>query len=596
MIVSTVTWSERNVTLDGRPFRRDEWPQIVPFMDAMDRGEGRIIIGMMPPQRGKTLAAQLRLARNLAVSPRRQLWYSKTQVDSRSIADSKLGPLLASTAPVLRTLYTDPDRRGRNLTLKYHDSPVELLSADCVPHRNSRSGQEIFLDEAWQYEPRAIAEIMARGDSYRWRRQVNISTTASDVGHELEILWSASTRNEWHVACPHCGHVFVPRWSKEMFPVDEVLDADGRINVEASAPTCRMVTPCCHVETPWTQSTMRTMSDTSRGAGYRQTNPTPDPCIDGFTFSVLAADDWRLIARDWLRAVNAVRGGDKQPLREFHRKKLCKPWDDSRESQVSKTEIETGPYMLGDRWDQEATDERGRPMRFMFVDVQKNHFWGVIRSFSQDGRSRLVAFAKLLTEYDIAEFAERHSVLHGRWYETTMPNGQRVIVPETRVCLDAKYSPGGLVPRICSTHGFAMLRSYRRAAFKHSDGMMRIYDEGTLIDPMAGTFRQEIGAKRIFEFKFLGDACKDRIQILRDQKDDAGVAYWTAATDAPDEYRMQVNGEEKKKVYSNDGVSYEWRWKPVRKDNHALDCEAGIIALASMAGLLGDDSVHDPTL
>ena len=136
----------------------------------------------------------------------------------------------------------------------------------------------------------------------------------------------------------------------------------------------------------------------------------------------------------------------------------------------------------------------------MFVDVQKNHFWGVIRSFSQDGRSRLVAFAKLLTEYDIAEFAERHNVLHGRWVETTMPNGQRVIVPETRVALDAKYSPGGLVPRICSTHGFAMLRSYRRQAFKHADGMMRIYDEGTLIDPMAGTFRQEIGAKRISEF------------------------------------------------------------------------------------------------
>ena len=137
-------------------------------------------------------------------------------------------------------------------------------------------------------------------------------------------------------------------------------------------------------------------------------------------------------------------------------------------------------------------------------------------------------------------------------------------------------------------------RSFKRHSFKHGDGIHRIYDEGTLIDPMAGTFRQEIGAKRVWEWKFVADACKDRIAILREQKDASGVAYWTGAADSPDEYRMQVNGEEKRKVFAPDGVSYEWRWKPVRRDNHALDCEAGIIAMASMAGLLGDDGIGQP--
>ena len=80
--VSTATWAERNVTLDGRAFRREEWPQVIPFLDALDAGVGKTVIGMMPPQRGKTLAAQLHLARNVAVSPRRALWYSKTAVDS----------------------------------------------------------------------------------------------------------------------------------------------------------------------------------------------------------------------------------------------------------------------------------------------------------------------------------------------------------------------------------------------------------------------------------------------------------------------------------------------------------------------------------
>ena len=115
MIVSTCTWAERNVSLDGRPFRREEWPQIVPLMDAMDRGEGKTIIGMMPPQRGKTLAAQLRLARNVAVSPRRQLWYSKTSIDARSVSDAKLGPLMSTALGVVRVRYNQPDARGREI-------------------------------------------------------------------------------------------------------------------------------------------------------------------------------------------------------------------------------------------------------------------------------------------------------------------------------------------------------------------------------------------------------------------------------------------------------------------------------------------------
>ena len=72
---STATWAERNVTLDGRPFRREEWPQIVDFLDALDTGTGKTLIAMMPPQRGKTLAAQLHLARNVAMRVEQELKY-----------------------------------------------------------------------------------------------------------------------------------------------------------------------------------------------------------------------------------------------------------------------------------------------------------------------------------------------------------------------------------------------------------------------------------------------------------------------------------------------------------------------------------------
>ncbi|MEY3275177.1 MAG: Verrucomicrobia phage, partial [Verrucomicrobiota bacterium] len=329
-LIGTLDWAEANVTLDGRPFRRGDWPQIVPAVEAMDRGTGRTVILMMPPQRGKTLAGQLRLARNLAVSPRRQLWYSKTHNDARSVSDSKLGPLLKACPGVQRVTYTDPDARGRGLLFRFHNSPVELLSADVVAHRNSRSGQELYLDEAWQYEPRAIAEIYARGESYRWRRQVNIMSTAPDRGHEFDVLWESSSRNEWHVACPHCGHVFAPVWSRDQFVWEESLEDDGRINVEASAPTVRLKPPCCGVVTAWSPAICKAMNDPARGAGYKPLNATPDPSVDGFRFNVLATDDWAKFAREWMRAMNAMRAGDRQPMREVRLKKLCIPWDEAR--------------------------------------------------------------------------------------------------------------------------------------------------------------------------------------------------------------------------------------------------------------------------
>lgn len=587
-LIGTLDWAEANVTLDGRPFRRGDWPQIVPAVEAMDRGTGRTIILMMPPQRGKTLAGQLRLARNLAVSPRRQLWYSKTHNDARSVSDSKLGPLLKACPAVQRVTYTDPDARGRGLLFRFHNSPVELLSADVVAHRNSRSGQELYLDEAWQYEPRAIAEIYARGESYRWRRQVNIMSTAPDRGHEFDVLWESSSRNEWHVACPHCGHVFAPVWSRDHFVWEESLEDDGRINVEASAPTVRLKSPCCGVVTAWSPAICKAMNDPQRGAGYKPLNVTPDPSVDGFRFNVLATDDWAKFAREWMRAMNAMRAGDRQPMREVRLKKLCIPWDEARDVGANKIDAPVGNYRFGDAWPDEAKDEDGTPWRFAFVDVQKTHFWAVVRAFSRDGRSRLVAFDKLLSEHDVVDFVRRHGVMFGQWYEHQDVDGRWKLVPRSRVVLDTNYNPG-LVQRICSAHGFNMLSSYKRQAFKHADKTLRIYDEGQLVDPMQGTARQGEG-RNVWLFRFVGDACKDRLEILRSQTGADGNPTWSVPTDVPMEYRRQLNAEEKRQVRRPDG-SWEYRWVRGPKDNHALDCEAGIIALASMKGLFGEDWV-----
>jgi len=590
--VGTLTWAERNVLLDGRPFRRVEWPQIVDFVEALDSGEGKTIIAMMPPQRGKTLAAQLHLARNVAVSPRRALWYSRTSVDARSLSDAKLRPLLGACDGVRRVTYTDPDARGRGMLFRFHNGPVELLSAEVEAHRNGRSGQTLYLDEAWQYPERAIAEIFKRADSYRWQRQHVITTTAPDEGHELDVLWRSGTRHEWHVACPHCGHAFVPQWGAEMFPVEQVANEGGLLNVGRTAESVRMVPPCCRVPTQWSLAIQRAMNDRARGAGYRRDNEDGRPDVIGYRFNALAVDSWESVAAEWATAMNAMRSGDPSLMREFRIKRLCIPWSAEAGAVASDAKLEVGPYRLGEQWDDEAKDAEGRPYRFLTVDVQRNHFWAVVRSWARDGRSRLVARSKLLTSHEIAAFAEANGVPFGRWFEHRMPNGQDVVTCESRVFLDSGNTFEGLVTRICADHGFHCMRGFKRRAFKHADGLHRIYDEGKLLDPMMGLQRSGFG-KRIWEWFFVGDAAKDRMELLRQQTGPDGVPLWTASEDHGSEYAKQMAAEVKAKKFGADGMTYSWQWVRAKRDNHFFDCEVMQIVAASMARLIGDDTLTD---
>ena len=579
---STATWAERNVTLDGRPFRREEWPQIVDFLDALDAGTGKTLIAMMPPQRGKTLAAQLHLARNVAMSPRRTVWYSRTSVDSRSLSDAKLKPLLDGTEAIRRVRPTDPDARGRGLLFRFPGAPVELLSAEVEAHRNGRSGQTLYLDEAWQYPERAIAEIFKRADSYGWRRQHVITTTAPDKGHELDILWESSTCHEWHLACPSCGFAFVPRWGQEMFPLEQIADEGKRLNVAKTAQTVRCKPPCGCAPIEWTPAIQRAMNDRSRGAGYRRTNANSLPDVVGFRFNSLSTDPWPSVAAEWATAMNAMRAGDPSMMREFKLKRLCEAWASDRSEGMEPPQIEIGPYNIGDPWADEAKDADGNPYRFLTVDVQRNHFWAVVRAWARDGRSRLVDRAKLLTSHEIESMAKQHGVMFGRFFA----DHSNVVTCESRVFLDSKYNTSNVF-RMCADHGFHAVNSQPRKNFKHHDGIWRIYDEGRFVDPMVG--ERSAYRKLVLNFHFSGDSAKDRLEVLRSQTGSDDLPMWTAAMDHGHEYARQMSAEAKVKVFKADGVTYSFRWKMLDKDNHYFDCEVMQILAASMAGLIGDD-------
>ena len=191
------------------------------------------------------------------------------------------------------------------------------------------------------------------------------------------------------------------------------------------------------------------------------------------------------------------------------------------------------------------------------MDVQRNHFWGVVRSWAADGRSRLVARAKLLTVPEVEAFADEHGVLRGQWWESLGVNGLPVVTCESRVFVDSKFNTQEVF-RICSESGFHAVNSYTRRSYKHSDGVHRIYSEPHVIDSYIG-IRREGSVRRVLQFFFGADAAKDRMEVLRSQRDKDGVPVWSAAANHGDEYARQIAAEAKVKTFKADGKTWAYK-------------------------------------
>jgi hypothetical protein len=64
---------------------------------------------------------------------------------------------------------------------------------------------------------------------------------------------------------------------------------------------------------------------------------------------------------------------------------------------------------------------------------------------------------------------------------------------------------------------------------------------------------------------------------------------WSVADNAPEWYWKEIDAHYRKKLHATDGSEY-YVWQGLR-DDHAGDCEAMQIVFASMAGLVGAESL-----
>lgn len=594
--VSTATFSARAASRLEQPAKVLEalaLPQLPDILATLDgpRPLRAFILG--PFQTFKSLVGQLHLARNLLVRPGPALWYAPSDDFGKDFADLKFNPLFDAQPPLTALLYPARHRRAKLRLSIAGPSSLLILSANTENDRHGKTARDLYLDEVHTYDPGWIAQIRNRHGAYPADYLELLMSTGLVAGTEAADEWRSTDQRTWHMRCPSCQHLIEPRFAHHGDPADpkritgglrydrRYLD-NGLPDAAAIAASLVHECPHCHHTLPDTAASRHALNGTAtapRGL-YVIANPTAAPRQHGWTFHGLCVRPWLDLVLRFEKAHLARQRGDLVPLSEWVREECAGVWDPALWLS-EKVHRRPSGYKLTDPWPDERLDYRGRPLRFAGIDVQIDHFVLVIRKFARSpvARSRLHWCEKITTPTQLAAVLEAHSV------------------PPERTFLDSRHTPQ-VVRRLCARHGWRSVQGEHEKDYPHTlfdahgrniGRVRRPYSEELRIDPFQGL--KEQGLASIREYRFSKPAALERLHLLRTLDTNDGQPLWTDADDAPAWYRDEAHAFHRIAKRSSDGSTYyEWL---ARGPDHAADCEAIITIAASMAGLVGMESL-DP--
>jgi hypothetical protein len=585
--LSTATFAARAASRleNGAPLADAlDLPQLADILATLDgpRPLRAFILG--PYQTFKSAAGQLHLARNLLVRPGPALWYAPTAGFAREFAELKLNPLLDAQPSLTQLAYADRTKSAKLRRSLAGGASLLLLSANTEGDRHGKTARDLYLDEVHTYDPGWIAQIRNRRGSYPDDHLELFMSTGLDLGSEGHQEWQTTDQREWQMRCPACHRLIAPRFA-HYDPADpekiiggllyerRLLD-NGLPDEAHVAATLRHVCPHCAHSLPDTTASRLALNGTARRPCglYVAQNPSPAPGSVGWRFHALTVRPWLPIVLRFERAHAARRRGDLTPLANCIREEFADIWNPAAHH-TERRARPTGEYRLGEPWLDALRDEDGRPYIFATVDVQLDHYVLIIRAWGAQSSSRLIWAEKVTTAGRIEELASLHGV-----------------IPE-RVWLDARHTPQ-TVRQLCGRFGWRCFMGEQDKDYLHKElGVRRIYSEPRSIDPWLGTVHQ--GGVNVLQVNFSKPSALDRWQLLRTFETNDGTPLWTAAPDAPEWYFREIEAYGRIRKVAPSGAEF-WEWA-VHGPDHAADCEAMQIVIASMAQLVGAESLTPPS-
>ena len=198
-------------------------------MDAIGDAHIRKVVIMSAAQIGKTAMLMNMLGYYMHYYPAPTLVMQPTLDMAQTFSKDFLAPMLRDT-PVLRELVDTKSRYSGNTILKknFPGGHVTIIGANSPASLASRPIKVLLADEVDRYPASAGTEgdplllAQKRQTTFWDKKTVVVSTPVLKATSRIAKEYEESTREEWCVPCPKCGHYQPMEWKNIIFDKNDL--------------------------------------------------------------------------------------------------------------------------------------------------------------------------------------------------------------------------------------------------------------------------------------------------------------------------------------------------------------------------------------
>ena len=567
-----VDWLEDNVhaipdsPMPG-PFRSERTPWIAEALRIAADPETKLLVILASIQSGKSLFARLFTCHIIANAPGPTAVFQSTDAESKDFALRYMRPVWNNCPPVKSRISVDDMDRSTT-------TDFDRMTLYCRGLWNEANLQRLSLrytiaDECWMAPPGHLAELSARVTAFGWMGKRIFMSQGGRANQEIHQLQETTDQRDWNFRCGKCDALQPWVWEQVRFPDDAKLTGSWDLQKVSTGTTYE----CAACQTRLPDNNATRIEANSRGCFVATTSAANSGHI-GLHWNSLATMSWGELAVMMIKAKeSAEMYGDEEARRQFKQKRLALSWAEEGGEIVNIAQAAN--YNMADDWegesvitpkgrvvDREGAPEGSFPFRTAGIDVQRGHFFGVIRRWSKTGHSRLKAFAKIDTWQDVEAFVKKHAVHPALVMVDSGDSAQDVYRQTAMRGWKCAKGSGNEDFSVTTKDGKTTRRFYS--------------DKQTIMVPGLQT--------RAVLVVWSNLAGKDLLHGLRSRK------VFTYALDAGQDYVDQMSAEVR--VKDRRTGKPQWLLPQGKKDNHAFDCELLGLLAAVRWGIVGKETTE----
>lgn len=224
--VNYLEWAKDNIVFSERisakpgAYNEASFPFFSGILEALSPEDPCQIVSLVKSaQVGGTVAANIFTLGSMAMDPGDLLYVHPTEGNAIKWSRQKLTPLLKETTS-LSPLFPQTSREGSNSVLykerKDGRGAISAAGANSPASLSMVSPKRQVQDDLAKWENNQAGDPEMQSDSrskaFFNRKVFKISTPLVIPGCRITRNWLEGSQEEYHVPCPHCGHLQALRW------------------------------------------------------------------------------------------------------------------------------------------------------------------------------------------------------------------------------------------------------------------------------------------------------------------------------------------------------------------------------------------------